>query len=416
MRVLIVTAGSRGDVAPYTGLGARLQAAGHRVTVAAQPSFAALVTGCGLDFAPLPGDLAALRAAGGRRRHRFGAEARSLAGFVRLGTRFVDELGDGIQVAAEPGVDLLLCSTTTAPLGYSVAERHGVPSMGAFLQPLQPTREFPPMVLGARSLGGWGNRNAARLAQVIARRVYANASRRLRTRLGLPPTRLHTLLEAATARGWPIQHGFSPSVLPRPADWRPGLEVVGYWWPAESPGWRPPPILVDFLDAGPPPVYVGFGSMVGGDERFRTLITAALRRAGVRGVIQVDGGAQPVRAVTDDVITIGEAPHPWLFPRMAALVHHAGCGTTAAGLRAGVPAIPIPMMADQPFWAARLAVLGVSPDTVPAGRLDQARLATAIRAAVTDPAFADRARVVAARLAAEDGAGAVVRAVDRLAG
>lgn len=415
MRVLIVTAGSRGDVAPYTGLGARLQAAGHRVTVAAQPSFAALVTGCGLDFAPLPGDLAALRAAGGRRRHRFGAETRSLAGFVRLGTRFVDELGDGIQVAAEPGVDLLLCSTTTAPLGYSVAERHGVPSMGAFLQPLHPTREFPPMLLGARSLGGWGNRNAARLAQVIARRVYANASRRLRTRLGLPDQAAHP------ARGRDGARMADPARLqPERAAPTGGL--------AARPGGRRLLVaggvtrLAATADPGrlprrrAAPVYVGFGSMVGGDERFRTLITAALRRAGVRGVIQVDGGAQVVRAVTDDVITIGEAPHSWLFPRMAALVHHAGCGTTAAGLRAGVPAIPIPMMADQPFWAARLAVLGVSPDTVPAGRLDQARLATAIRAAVTDPAFADRARAVAARLAAEDGAGAVVRAVDRLAG
>jgi UDP:flavonoid glycosyltransferase YjiC (YdhE family) len=225
------------------------------------------------------------------------------------------------------------------------------------------------------------------------------------------------MVEAAMTRGWPIQHGFSPSVVPRPADWRPGLEVVGYWWPAASPGWRPSPLLVDFLDAGPPPVYVGFGSMVGGDDRFRTLVTAALRRAGVRGVIQVDDGAeQPVRAVSADVITIGEAPHDWLFPRMAALVHHAGCGTTAAGLRAGVPAVPIPMMADQPFWAARLAVLGVSPDTVPAGRLDEVRLAAAIRSAVTERGFADRARSIAARLAAEDGAGAVVRAVERLAG
>ena len=206
-------------------------------------------------------------------------------------------------------------------------------------------------------------------------------------------------------------------MVPRPADWRPGLEVVGYWWPAVSPGWRPPPELVDFLAAGPPPVYVGFGSMVNGNDRLSALIEPALRRAGVRGVIQVDDReAAPVRTVTSDVITIGEAPHDWLFPRMAAVVHHAGSGTTAAGLRAGVPAVPIPMLADQPFWAARLAVLGVSPDTIPAGRLDEVRLAAAIRSAVTDPAFTDRARAVATRLAAEDGAGAVVRAVERLAG
>lgn len=133
-----------------------------------------------------------------------------------------------------------------------MAERHGVPSMGVFLQPIHPTREFPPMLLGGRSLGRWGNRAAGRLGQLIARRAYASASRRLRSRLGLAPTRLHTLVEAAMVRGWPIQHGFSPSVVPRPTDWRPGLEVVGYWWPAESPDWRPSPTLIDFLDAGPP--------------------------------------------------------------------------------------------------------------------------------------------------------------------
>jgi sterol 3beta-glucosyltransferase len=417
MRVLIVTAGSRGDVAPYTGLGVRLRAAGHDVTLAAQPSFAGLVTGCGLDFAPLPGDLDALRAsAAGRRLHRTGAGMRSVVDFVRLGTRFVGELGDGISAAAENGVDVMLCSTTTAALGYSVAERHAVPSMGAFLQPLHPTTEFPPMVLGARSLGRWGNRTAGRLGQLLARRVYATASRRLRARLRLPPTSLNALAEGAMAKGWPIQHGFSPSVVPRPADWGSGLEVVGYWWPAATTGWQPSPELVDFLAAGPPPVYVGFGSMVGGNDRLSELIEPALRQAGVRGVIQADdGAAAPVRTVTSDVITIGETPHGWLFPRMAAVVHHAGSGTTAAGLRAGVPAVPIPMLADQPFWAARLAVLGVAPDTIPAGRLDGNRLAAAIRAAVADPAFTSRARAVAARLAAEDGAGAVVRAVERLA-
>lgn len=418
MRVLIVTAGSRGDVAPYTGLGARLHAAGHQVTIATQSSFARLVTGCGLDFAPLPGDVQALQAsAAGRRLHRSGAGARGLVEFVRLGARFVAELGDGIAAAAENGVDVLLLSTTTAPLGYSVAERHRVPSMGVFLQPVQPTAEFPPIVLGARSLGRFGNRTAGRLSQLVARRVYAAASARLRARLRLPPASLTALMRQATATGWPIQHGFSPTVVPRPADWPPGLEVVGYWWPPGPAGWQPPPALVDFLAAGPPPVYVGFGSMVGGNDGLGALIEPALRRAGVRAVIQVDAAVHPpIRTVNSDVISIGEVPHDWLFSRMAAVVHHAGSGTTAAGLRAGVPAIPVPMLADQPFWAARLAALGVSPDTIAAGRLDEARLAAAIRVAVSDPAFTARARAVAARLAAEDGAGAVVRAVDRLAG
>jgi UDP:flavonoid glycosyltransferase YjiC (YdhE family) len=412
MRVLIVTAGSRGDVAPYTGLGGRLHAAGHQVALAAHPSYAELAAGCGLDFRPIPGDLRALQASANGRLHR--SDTRGLIEFVRVGTRFVGELGDGIAAAADGGMDLMLLSATAAPLGYSVAERHGIPSLGVFLQPVQPTGDFPPMVLGARSLGGWGNRIAGQWGHALGRSVYAAASRRLRARLGLAPANLRSLDRRCAALRWPILHGFSPTVVPRPADWRPGLDVVGYWWPEPRAPWQPPPELVDFLSAGPPPVFVGFGSMVGAVDRLTALVGSALRAAGLRGIIQSDVAGAPALA-TKDMITIGEAPHDWLFPHVAAVVHHAGAGTTAAGLRAGVPAVPVPMMADQPFWANRLAMLGVSPAIIPAHRLSAARLTAAIQAAVSDPSYAHRARAIAVRLAAEDGTGAVVRAVERLA-
>ncbi|MEV4760523.1 glycosyltransferase [Micromonospora sp. NPDC049559] len=417
MRVLIVTAGSRGDVTPYTGLGVRLRAAGHRVAVAAQPPFAALVTGCGLEFRPLPGDLHALQtSAAGRRLHRSGPSARGVLEFLRLGGRFVRGLGDGIVAATERGADLLLLSTTTAALGISVAEGFGIPSMGVFLQPIEPTRAFPPLLLGARSLGGWGNLAAGSLGRAVGRGIYAGASRRLRARLDLGPTRLAALDRRSAAARWPVLHGFSPAVVPRPVDWRPDLDVVGYWWPARHP-WFPPPELLDFLAAGPPPVYFGFGSMVGESERLIGLIGPVLRRAGLRGVVQAgSAGLDAIQTVDDELITIGDTPHDWLFPRMAALVHHAGGGTTAAGLRAGVPAVPVPMLGDQPFWAARLLLHGVAPDRIPPRALGVARLAEALRAAVTEPGYAHRARTLARRMADEDGAGAVLRAVERLAG
>ncbi|GIG87247.1 glycosyltransferase [Plantactinospora endophytica] len=451
MRVLIVTAGSLGDVAPYTGLGARLRDAGHRVAVAAPGPYADLVSGAGLEFRPIAGDLSALRAAtAGRHRSWPVPGAPGLVDFVRLGGRFVGDLGTGIATAAGAGTDVLLLSSTTAPLGYSVAQYHRIPSLGVFLQPTSPTGAFPPVVLGVRSLGRWGNRLAGRLGRLLADRVYADASRRLRDLLGLPPVGLGSLQRRATADGWAVQHGFSPTVLPRPPDWPAGLDVVGYWWPLTDAGWRPPADLVDFLAAGPPPVYVGFGSLADTGNGLHRLVVGALRRAGVRGVLQgLDGagagavpgedgagagvfqGPEGAEAAVlrgpagagagagglrePDVFTVGDVPHDWLFPRMAALVHHAGCGTTAAGLRAGVPAVPVPILADQPFWAARLAALGVGPAVLPFRRLDEARLADAIRAAVAGPDFRHRSRRLADRLSTEDGAGAVVAAVDRLA-
>lgn len=415
MRVLIVTAGSRGDVAPYTGLGVRLRAAGHQVALAAPAAFADLAAAGGLEFRPIPGDLGALRAATGSRRRRGVPGWTGPVEFLRLGGRFAATLADGIAAAAEPGAEVLLLSSTTAPLGYSVAQYHGVPSLGVFLQPLYPTGAFPPTLLNVPSLGTWGNRTLGRLGHTLARTVYADASRRLRARLGLPPMGLGELDRRTAAAGWPIQHGFSPTVVPRPADWRPGLDVVGYWWPVSPAGWRPPDALVAFLAAGPPPVYVGFGSMAQPSGRLDALVGGALRLAGVRGVVQADSAASgPARHPDDHLLVIDEAPHDWLFPRMAALVHHAGCGTTAAGLRAGVPAVPVPMLADQPFWAARLVALGVAPEAIPLRRLTEQRLAAAIRAAVTEPAFARRARALGARLSGEDGAGAVVAALARL--
>lgn len=207
--------------------------------------------------------------------------------------------------------------------------------------------------------------------------------------------------------------------MPRPTDWPSGLEVVGNWWPWHAPDTQLPPALHDFLAAGPPPVFLGFGSMAGGEgERLGDLAVRALRRAKVRGVLQ-SGWAGLTAAPTDDVLTIDTVPHDLLFPHMAAVVHHCGAGTAAAGLRAGTPTVPVPVTADQPFWAARLASLGAATTPIPFKDLSAedavARLADALGRAATDPALRERAGHPARRLATEDGSGAVAATVARLA-
>jgi UDP:flavonoid glycosyltransferase YjiC (YdhE family) len=415
VRVLIATSGSTGDVAPFTGVGTRLRDAGHQVTLAAHESFADMVAGAGLDLLPMPGDVRAVQASAlGRELYRRGTGVSGLVSLARLARRYVWELAEGMLAVAEHGPDVLLLSTTTAALGYQVAQALRVPSMGLFLQPVDSTGEFPPVMAGTRRLGRVGNRAAAGLARVLARRVYEGPSRFLRERLGLPPMSLAELDRRQVAEHWPILHGFSPTVVPRPADWRPGLDVVGYWWPARPADWQPSAELVEFLAAGPPPVYLGFGSMAGGEAgRLSGLAVGALRRAGVRAVVQA--GWAGLAATGEDVITIGPAPHDWLFPRMAAVVHHAGASTAAAGLRAGVPSVAVPMIADQGFWSARLTGLGVGPPAIPITRLTEHRLAAAVAAAVRTPQYRHRAGQIAARLAVEDGAGAVAAAVGGLA-
>jgi len=402
VRVLIVTSGSMGDVAPYTGLGTGLRAAGHEVTLAAHEPFRSSVGAAGLGFEPLAGDLreTLANALGGR-------GPRALARQFRLARPLVAGLGDGIVDAVRSGrPEVLLLSTMVAPLGYQVAEAFGVRRAGVFLQPVHPTREFGPVLMGGRSLGPVGNRLAGRAAIRGIEPLYAGPIRRLRERLGLPRKALATLRREQEPAA-PTFHGFSPAVLPRPADWPAPLRVTGFWWPAGEPEWRPPAELSAFLADGPRPVFVGFGSMAPGQgERLGSIVGEAVRRAGVRAVVQA--GWSGLVAGGDHVLGIGEAPHSWLFPRMAAVVHHAGAGTAAAGLRAGVPAVAVPVLADQPFWARRLHDLGVSPAPIPMPALTADALAAALRQATSNPHHAARAQALSARITAEDGVAPVL--------
>jgi len=409
MRVLIVTSGSTGDVAPYTGLGARLRQAGHEVTLATHEPFRELVE---LPFLALPGDLRQiLPQARGQDGTGSGTGPRALLRLMRIARPLVAELGDGIADAVEQTrPQAVLFSTVVAPLGYQVAEAAGIPWAGVFLQPVFPTGDFGPVLVGGRSLGRTGNRLTGRFLESAAHPLYAGPVRDLRRRLGLPRRGMAALQRTQQQR-WPTFHGFSPSVVPRPADWPASQEVVGYWWPERPAGWAPPAEVERFLAAGPAPVFVGFGSMAGGHgERLAEPVLAAVRAAGVRAIVQAGWSGLRV-ADEPDVLSVGPLPHDWLFPRMAAVVHHCGAGTTAAGLRAGVPAVAVPVLADQPFWARRLHALGVAPHPVPLKELTADRLAGAIRAVLT-PRHAARAQAVAAQLATEDGAARILEWLD----
>ncbi len=414
MRVLIVAVGSRGDVAPCVGLGQALVGAGHRVTLAAYEMFSELVLGAGLEFRVLPGDPRLLDAA---QWDHAGTGPLGTARLLRLTASHLRELHAGILAAAQQETDVLLLQGISSIGGYHIADGLGLPSMGLGLQPIYPTREFPPSTVTARSFGALGNRAAGQALVALGSPVLAGPVKELRAELGLP--RLGTwqaVFGQQAAARWPAFHGFSPAVVPRPADWRDGLEVTGYWWPPRPRDWHPTADLEQFLADGPPPVFAGFGSMDSADPaRLSEIVGTAGQQAGVRLVIQAGrAGLTLGRHARGDSILISEVPHDWLFPQLAAVVHHAGAGTAAAGLRAGIPAVSVPKIGDQPFWAARLAALGAAPPPVPYKRLTVAALAAAIRDATTRRSYRAQAHALAARLAAEDGTAPVVEAVSRL--
>lgn len=409
--IAIVAIGSRGDVAPLTGVGLRLQQAGHRVIVVAYQAFADLVIGCGLEFRGLDDDLddtsADLSDVSARE------AAKAMAAF--LSPRGMRELGDRVLAAVrDDPPEVLLLSPFAELAGLPLADALAIPSIGVRLQPFSATAEYPPAVLGAWSAGRFGNRSAARIGESLIDGLYGKAVNHFRAQLDLPRASTRTLRRRRSDARWPILYGYSPTVLPRPSDWRPGIDVVGYWWPARPTGWQPPTELAAFLDAGPPPVVIGFGSTVNSSaeaERLSALVAQAVSDTGVRAVIQA--GWAGLDSCGDDMIAIGEVPHDWLFARVAAVVHHCGAGTTAAGLRAGVPAIAAPgAYGDQPFWARRLFSLGVSPRPIPLRGLTADNLGRAMRDVLSDGRFRDHAARVATAVAAEDGAGRVLKAVE----
>ena len=198
-------------------------------------------------------------------------------------------------------------------------------------------------------------------------------------------------------------YGFSPAVIPRPADWGGRTHVTGYWFLDPAPGWTPPADLVAFLQNGPPPVYVGFGSMGSRKpEETTDMVLQALAETGQRGVLLAGWEGMRAERLPDSVYLAGPVPHSWLFPKMAAVVHHGGAGTTAARLMSGVPSVVVPFFGDQGFWGRKVADLGVRPSPVPRKQLSAERLAAAIQQAINDEGMRKRAASIGGQIRAEE--------------
>ncbi len=147
-------------------------------------------------------------------------------------------------------------------------------------------------------------------------------------------------------------------------------------------------------------------------EHLTSMILEALSMSGQRGLLLTGWGGLRTADLPDHVIVLDSAPHSWLFPRMAAVVHHGGAGTTAEGLRAGIPSVITPFVFDQYFWGARIKALGLGPAPIPQKKLSAESLAKAIHLAVNDPGIRQRARSTGESIRAEDGAANAVKIVE----
>jgi UDP:flavonoid glycosyltransferase YjiC (YdhE family) len=233
--------------------------------------------------------------------------------------------------------------------------------------------------------------------------------------LGLPPASFFGPKPAPSTQALPTLYGFSPYVISSPSDWDGNNHVTGFWFLDSANDWIPPLDLLDFLQAGSPPVYIGFGSMsTRKPEETTDLVIDALHRTNQRALLASGWGGLQKSDLPDSVFMIDSIPHAWLFTRVSAVVHHGGAGTTAAGLRAGVPSIVIPFFGDQPYWGQRIADLGVGPAPIPRQKLTDERLAQAIQIAITDKAMRQRAADLGSKIQAEDGVACAVEIIQQI--
>ncbi len=370
MHIRLLALGTRGDVQPYIALGLGLKQAGFEVSLGTTANFKSFVEEWGLTSLTSDVDMQAVIAkAGSRRKAKWEVFRVLLEQTVEL----------------SQGADMLIYSGAALFTAPHAAEKGGFPAIPALLQPaIHPTRAFPSVGMPTLSWGGWYNNFTYNFVDWLTWTfTKSQVNRWRRDTLGLPPA-THSAMTSVRENTVPTLFGFSPSVLPKPPEWDANVHVTGYWFLPEK-AYQPPAELMKFLDAGAPPVYIGFGSMANKDaEQTTSIVLDAVQQAGVRAVLASGWGGLSASFVPDDVLLIEAAPHEWLFPRMAAVVHHGGAGTTAAGLRAGVPTVIVPFGGDQPFWGHHVHWLGVGTAPVLQRQLSATKLADAIREAVND--------------------------------
>jgi UDP:flavonoid glycosyltransferase YjiC (YdhE family) len=386
MKINILTIGTRGDVQPYLGLGAGLAARGHDVAVQTLAEFKDVVEDTGLEHRPLRGNFIAVARARG-------VEAppslKMMGEYRRMAAETLED-----EWAGAKDSDLLVFNPA-AWGGPHIAEKLDIPAFAAFPTPMYtPTRMFPSPFIPGGSLGPFNKVSHSFVIKSGPAAFRKPISHWRRNVLDLPKR---------GGRTFPMLYAFSEHVVPLPLT-GPRMSLSRLLVPRQRSELAPAALARRVHRRRLPARVHRFREHVHspcrGDHEDRA---QTVGRTGQRAVISTGWGGLRPENPPDDVHVVDGVPHDWLFPRMAAVVHHGGAGTTAAGLRTGKPSVICPFITDQFFWGRRVHDLGAGPEPVPQKKLSAERLAAAIDCAVNDEAVAEASRGLGDRIAREDG-------------
>jgi sterol 3beta-glucosyltransferase len=404
MKIALICNDTRGGVQPYAALAQSLKSAGHDVIGVAPGDLCSLFTNAGIEAHPLPhSEIATAMAGGGL------AEGGTLAAMRAMAREMPRVRVDWSRAAhqAMQGCDLVAGGVGGFATAAAAAESLHLPFLPLHLQPvLCPTARYPGVLLSGVPawLGPFGRRISHHLSDLGISMMVRQSRAVVRADLGLAGRPRDPSL------GLPRLYGLSRHVVPMPEDAH--TQMTGYWTLKDSA--PPDPALTAFLDRPGPVISIGFGSLGSADPAaMGNLAITAARAAGVRVVLLAgNNGLQATAA--EDIMVTAQVAHSWLFPRMSAVIHHGGAGTTAAAALAGRPQLIVPFAVDQPFWGRRIAALGLGPAPIPRKRLTTANLTDAILRMVTNTTMQTLAAELGARLRAEDGIATATRIISNL--
>ena len=403
MRIVIIAPGSRGDVQPYIALGKGLQNAGHYIRLVTHSNFELLVTSYGLEFWSFGNDVKdAVENSEMRELTEKGNFLLLMVKMAKEAQREALHFAEGGLIAAQD-MDLVLSGMGGLYIGIAIAEKLDIPLVQAYVVPFTPTKELSSAL--TPKLPTLLNRFSHHLTRQLMWQGFRSADTIARKKvLNIPAAPLLGPYNSKSTHNMPILYGFSPSVIPAPSDWNGNTHITGYWFVDETDDWQPPSLLLDFLQSGSPPVYIGFGSMGNRNpEQTADLVIQALALINQRAILLSGWGGLQKTDVPNSIFMIDSIPHSWLFPRVSVVVHHGGASTTAAGLKAGVPTVIIPFFGDQPFWGQRVADLGVGSKPIPRKKLTAERLANTIQEVVTNEDMRQRASKLGKQIQTENG-------------
>lgn len=408
MNITILTYGSRGDVQPFLPLSRGLMDCGHQVILAAPLRFKNLVEEHGITFAPLAGDPEELSRRLNDSGYNYFKMVRELMDHaVNIGADVMRQTEEACKDA-----DLIIHTFTHAVGAHTLAREKNIPDIHIQTFPMfTPTGDYPNIAMpnfGVRALNRLSHVASSKITWLTSRMGYEQ----VRRKAGLPKRKLFWPFDDNPPRlRTPILCTWSPSILPASSDWLPRVHVTGYFFFPLDVSYSPPNELDVFLKSGKSPVCVSFGSMVNKDaERINDIVVRALKRTNNRGIV-LSGWGGVKNQSSKDLIYFESAPHDWLLPRCKMVVHHGGAGTTSAGLRAGIPNIVVPFMADQPFWGNRVYMIGAGPQPILVKNISVDKLTYAIAEAESN-VIRGRAQVIGQDIRSEDGVKDVVKLIE----